>query len=313
MAAVLFSGAAEEVNLSNRRPAKDRVDIRRKLFLFMEAKCLRILLDSLTSRMDLIKPQPNTGSSRRDFIHQAAFAGAALALRPLPAAFPSPADDKLGDHFTFLFQGDSITDGNRSRNMDWNHVLGHGYVYLLAARLWYTFPKKDFHFFNRGISGNTIEDLTARWEEDTLALKPDLVSILIGVNDTMHAVGGDKNYTVSSFEEGYRALLKETKRQLPNVVLVICEPFIAPVARVKERWDDYRREIVPRQDIARKLADEFNAVYVPLQTPFDHMIQKYPPAEYWIWDGVHPMPNGHELLAREWLRSVGKNLRFVKS
>lgn len=66
------------------------------------------------------------------------------------------------EDFTFLFQGDSITDGNRTRNNDWNHVMGHGYQYIIASRLWYDFPEKGFHFFNRGISGNKVSDLALR-------------------------------------------------------------------------------------------------------------------------------------------------------
>lgn len=251
-------------------------------------------------------------SSRRDFIKQASVIGAAVAVANPTAlnAFALPSE--AGDNYTFLFQGDSITDGNRSRNMDWNHVLGHGYAYLIAARLWYEFPEKGFHFFNRGISGNNITDLTARWDTDTIALKPNLLTILIGVNDTTNAVYGNKDFTIAAYENGYRALLTKTKQQLPDIELVICEPFILPVGKVKDRWDDYQREIIGRQEAARRLADEFNAIYVPLQDSFNKAAEKHPPAEYWVWDGVHPMPNGHELLAREWIKHVSKRLKFIK-
>jgi lysophospholipase L1-like esterase len=253
------------------------------------------------------------GSTRRDFIKKASLLGTgALTLPAMLCAFPDSQEGKAGDNHTFLFQGDSITDGNRSRNEDWNHVLGHGYAYLIAARLWYELPDKGFHFFNRGISGNTVNDLTARWDTDTIALKPNLVSILVGVNDTTHAVYGDKHFTAASYEDDYRALLTRTKQQLPGVELVVCEPFILPVGKVKDRWDDYQREITPRQEIAKKLAAEFNAIFVPLQDSFSKAAEKHPPAEYWLWDGVHPMPNGHELFAREWIRHVSKKLRFIR-
>nr|WP_204985896.1 GDSL-type esterase/lipase family protein [Mucilaginibacter psychrotolerans] len=161
-------------------------------------------------------------SSRRDFIKNAALAGAAAIT--LPSALNAtalPDTNKDGEGYTFLFQGDSITDGNRTRDNDWNHILGHGYAYLIAARLWYNFPQKGFHFINRGISGNTVPDLTARWDIDTLALKPNLLSILIGVNDTMHAVWGDKGYTAESYETNFRALLTQTMQKMPDVQLVI--------------------------------------------------------------------------------------------
>jgi len=251
--------------------------------------------------------------SRRSFIKQASLIGAAaLALPTSLRGYPLPADENAGDNFTFLFQGDSITDGNRSRDMDWNHVLGHGYAYLIAARLWYEFPRKGFHFFNRGISGNTVTDLAARWDNDTIAIKPNLLSILVGVNDIMHAVYGDKNYTVASYEEDYRTLLTRAKTQLPGIELVICEPFILPVGKVKERWDDFQCELTPRQEVTKKLATDFGAIYIPLQGSFNKVAEQYSPAEYWLWDGIHPMPNGHELFAREWIKHVGKKLKFIR-
>lgn len=194
------------------------------------------------------------GASRRDFIKQASVLGAAAVTAPAAlSAFPSPVDSDDGNNYTFLFQGDSITDGNRSRNMDWNHVLGHGYAYLIAARLWYQFPKKEFHFFNRGISGNSVTDLASRWDIDTIAIKPNLLSILIGVNDTLGAVYGNKSFTAKSYEDGFRALLTQTKQQLPEIELVICEPFILPVGKVKERWTDFQQEISGRQEASNYL------------------------------------------------------------
>jgi lysophospholipase L1-like esterase len=134
---------------------------------------------------------------RRDFLKKAALGGAVGLLTPgiLSAATSSDPvvsqNEKKG--YTFLFQGDSITDGNRTRNTDWNHVMGHGFAYLIASRLWFDFPEKEFHFFNRGISGNKITDLAARWQADTLDIKSDLLNILVGVNDTEAAVKGNKN------------------------------------------------------------------------------------------------------------------------
>lgn len=248
-------------------------------------------------------------SSRRDFIKQASLAGAIVTVPSALSAFAF--DNDTGNGYTFLFQGDSITDGNRTRNLDWNHVMGHGYAYLIASRLWFDHPAKDFHFFNRGVSGNKVTDLAQRWQTDTLDIKPNLLSILVGVNDTTSAVYGDKNFTAASYENDLRALLTQTRQQLPGIEFVICEPIILPVGKVKERWDDYQREIMGRQQAAEKLAGEFNAMYVPLQDTFNKALKRAP-ADYWIWDGVHPMPGGHELIAREWLKVVGKRLKFVK-
>lgn len=113
-------------------------------------------------------------NNRRDFLKNAAIlAGMATIAPHLVNASISTEDGENngGTGLTFLFQGDSITDGNRSRNNDWNHVMGHGYQYIIASKLWYDFPKKGFNFFNRGISGNKVTDLAARWQQDTLELK----------------------------------------------------------------------------------------------------------------------------------------------
>jgi lysophospholipase L1-like esterase len=255
--------------------------------------------------------EKSTGSSRRAFLKQAAVLSVpAISAPAVFDAFALSTAVKTMKNYSFLFQGDSITDGNRSRDMDWNHVLGHGYAYLIAARLWYQYPTNGFHFFNRGVSGNQITDLTRRWPEDTIALKPDLVSILIGINDTSNAVNGNKDCTVPGFENDYRELLKKTKQELPAVELVICEPFVLPVGKRNDQWNLYQREISGRQDAARRIAKEFGAIYIPLQDRFNEAVKKYPPGEFWLWDGVHPMPNGHELIAIEWMKRVGEKLRF---
>jgi lysophospholipase L1-like esterase len=110
-------------------------------------------------------------STRRSFIKQTTLMGAAATAIPGMLKAETPTE-KIGNDAVILFQGDSITDGNRTRDNDWNHVMGHGYACLLASRLWYDHPDKKFHFYNRGISGNKVTDLAARWQTDTLALKP---------------------------------------------------------------------------------------------------------------------------------------------
>ena len=124
--------------------------------------------------------------------------------------------------------------------------MGHGYQFIIASKLWYELPKKDLHFFNRGISGNTITDLAARWNEDAIALKPDILSILIGINDTERFFRGDQNFSAEQYEKNYDELLQKTKQELPNVHLVLCEPFILPVGRVKENLPVYEKELKKR-------------------------------------------------------------------
>jgi lysophospholipase L1-like esterase len=245
-------------------------------------------------------------NDRRFFLKNSFFAAA--FSRFLPERFatyrekPAPGS-RLMNGKVVLFQGDSITDGNRTRNTDWNHIMGHGYAYTIASKLWFEFPSKGFHFVNRGVSGNRITHLKQRWQTDTLDLKPDVLSFLVGINDVAGFIKGDEGFTAGQFEADYRALLRLTLEKLPNVRLVLCEPFILPVGPVKEDWEKYQNEVALRQEIVKRLASEFKAIHVPFQYAFDEALGKAP-AEYWIWDGVHPMPAGHELMARLWLEKV---------
>jgi lysophospholipase L1-like esterase len=238
-------------------------------------------------------------TNRRSFVKSVA-ALSALPLLPLSVqALPEPGSETGGS--TILFQGDSITDGNRSRNNDWNHIMGHGYQYIISSKLWYSYPAKGLHFFNRGISGNKVTDLAARWQADTLDIKPDVLSILIGINDTDAFIGGNAAFTSSAYETGYRQLLQQTVRALPNIKLILCQPFVLPVGRIKDQWDLFADEVRQRGEIVKKLSAEFNTVFVPLQDAFNKALLKAP-ASYWIWDGIHPMPAGHQLIANEWLK-----------
>ena len=253
----------------------------------------------------------DSNSDRRNFLRNMAMIGATAIFTPeVMNANSRQLIFEKKEGMTFLFQGDSITDGGRGRNEDWNHVMGQDYAFLISSRLWYEFPNKHFHFLNRGVSGNSVRDLDARWQNDTIELKPDVLSILVGVNDIDYFLKGDKSFTTLSYENSYRSLLEKAKASLPDVKLIICEPFILNVGRIKDRWQEYSEEIKKRQAIAKQLAMEFNAVFIPFQKVFNDALSKAP-AEYWIWDGIHPMPAGHELMAREWIKVVSKNLKFI--
>jgi lysophospholipase L1-like esterase len=250
-------------------------------------------------------------NNRRKFLLNA-LAGVTISAVLPDQSFSNPLKEfeKEEGSLTVLFQGDSITDGNRTRNTDWNHVMGHGFAYIIASRLWYDYPGKGLHFFNRGISGNRVTHLAERWQTDTIDLKPDVINILVGINDTEAAIKGNVSCTPEQFENDYRALLKWTKEKLPDVKLVLCEPFLLPVGRVKENFETYQLEIAKRQQVAKLLSDEFKAIYIPFQSAFNDALSKAP-AEYWIWDGIHPMPAGHELMARFWLEKAGPTLGLV--
>jgi lysophospholipase L1-like esterase len=196
-----------------------------------------------------------------------------------------------------LFQGDSITDGNRGRNADPNHILGHGYQFILSAKYGAELAERHLTFINRGVSGNKVSDLAKRWQTDTLDLKPDVLSILVGVNDLWQGV------SVEAYEQQYDQLLAETVKALPNVKLVLCEPFGLPVGKPKEKWTTYRAELAARQAVVAKLAEKYHAPVIHFQKVFDEAVKRAP-ADYWMWDGVHPTYSGHQLLADEWERVV---------
>ena len=197
-----------------------------------------------------------------------------------------------------LFQGDSITDGNRGRSADPNHILGHGYAFLIAAKYGAAFPERKLVFLNRGISGNKVTDLEARWQRDTLELKPDLLSILVGVNDTGRA-------PLEVFEPTYNKLLTETKNVHPSVRFVLLEPFCLPVGHTLERGEAWVAELSERQHITARLAKKHSAVLVPCQKVFTDACKRAS-ADYWIWDGIHPTYSGHQLLADAWVEAVRK-------
>jgi len=194
-----------------------------------------------------------------------------------------------------LFQGDSITDGNRGRSADPNHILGHGYCFIIAAEYGARFPERKLTFLNRGASGNKVPDLAARWQADTLDLRPDVLSILIGINDSGHV-------PLDTYEQGYEKLLTDAEAANPKIHLVLCEPFYLPKNGRMES-DERGKDVKPRQAIVAKLAAKHHAALVRFQHVFDEACRRAP-AECWIWDGVHPTYSGHQLMADEWVKTV---------
>lgn len=220
-----------------------------------------------------------------------------LLLAAAAAAQSVPPISVFGKDTRILFQGDSITDGNRGRSPDPNHILGHGYVFIVAAKYGAAFAGQNLTFLNRGSSGNTVLDLAKRWQVDTLDLKPDLLSILIGINDTSRGVPLDQ------YEQAYDRLLADTRAANPAARLVLCTPFGLPVGKRKDGYEAWAASIREREEIVARLAQKYRAALVRFQPVFDAACKRAP-AEYWIWDGVHPTYSGHQLMADEWARAV---------
>ncbi len=209
---------------------------------------------------------------------------------------------KLKENDVILFQGDSITDGNRGRNSDLNHVHGHGYQYIIAAELTADNIDKNVEFINRGISGNRIADLYGRWVEDCLDLKPTILSILIGINDIMFNWERKSGSDSERYEKIYRYLLDEVKKQNPDTLIVIMEPFFGE-KKEEELNTFFKEHIGGYAKAAKKIAEEYGAVFVPLQDMIDSYAEKTDIYNI-LWDGVHPTTCGHELIARRWKECV---------
>jgi lysophospholipase L1-like esterase len=247
-------------------------------------------------------------SSRRGFLLTGAglSAGALAALSSAVAAqSPTSAAHIISQGATILFQGDSITDVGRKKEqtdvVNQQSAFGNGYAWMAASQLLVSRPGDKLRFFNRGISGNKVYQLAERWQTDCLDLKPDVLSILIGVNDLWHKLNGNYDGTGEVYEKDFNALLKRTKEALPNVKLVVCEPFVLKCGAVDDKWfpefDNYRAA-------ASRVAETAGAVFVPFQAMFDRAVE-YAPPESWAGDGVHPSPLGAALMAHTWLEAVG--------
>lgn len=250
----------------------------------------------------------NQNNDRRSFIKKAALGGLIAVSIPeiLSASMPPAALKKntLSKNNIILFQGDSITDSGRNKeDNSFNNAraLGSGYPLLAGGSLLEKFAAMNLKVYNKGISGNKVFQLAERWDKDCLEIKPDLLSILIGVNDIWHKLNGQYNGTVEIYKKDYIALLERTKKALPDVKLIICEPFA--VKGVKAVDDKWYPEFFDYQNAAKDIATMFSATFIPFQKVYDEA-QKQAPGAYWTGDGVHPTLAGAQLMAQAWLTAV---------
>lgn len=200
---------------------------------------------------------------------------------------------------TILFQGDSITDAGRDRECE--PYDGMGYPRLVKGELGVEEPN-EYQFYNRGISGNRVVDLFGRMRPDILAIKPDIMSILIGVNDVWHEFDAGNGVSTKRFFDIYSMLIEDVKETLPNIKIMILEPFTLKGFGNEKYWDGFKKEVGEKAEAAKKVAEKFGLKFIPLQKMFDEAA-KIAPAEHWLVDGVHPTAAGHELIKREWIKA----------
>ena len=203
---------------------------------------------------------------------------------------------------TILFQGDSITDASRTKD-DTN--MGRGYAALVTAALGYEYPG-EYEFINRGINGNRVTDLYARIKRDIINLRPDVMSILIGVNDVWHEYdfGGGNGVDAEKYYRIYSMLIEEVKEAMPDTKIMIMEPFVLKGSATNPNWDVFYTEVRKRADRAREIARKYGLAFVSLQAQFEEATKKAP-EDHWLKDGVHPTLAGHEFIKKEWIKAFG--------
>jgi len=186
-----------------------------------------------------------------------------------------------------LFQGDSITDANRKRSQPYD--LGEGYVSKLLSSIHHAV------IINKGISGNRTIDLLNRWDIDTLSIKPDFLSILIGINEVWHHYKYGNILTPETYKIYYIKLLEEVKEKLPHTKILMIEPFVFPIGEYESKWEI---DLLQEQKIFKELAEQYADYFIPMQSILNAYLSKYKMVDI-LGDGVHPTKLGHELIAKE--------------
>jgi lysophospholipase L1-like esterase len=176
--------------------------------------------------------------------------------------------------------------------------MGQDYAYMIAGQIGLRVPNRNLTFINRGIGGNRVRDLAGRWKADALDLRPDFLSILVGINDTL--IDGE---SLEEFETTYDTLLADTLAAQPNIKIVLGEPMLLPVGRYKDNYPALLAQMKARQDVVLRLGAKYHLPVVRYQDVFDAALSQAP-ADYWSWDGVHPTYSGHALMAQAWLKAI---------
>lgn len=209
-----------------------------------------------------------------------------------------------------LFQGDSITDCGRKRDVFYD--MGNGYANLIKGTLGMDYPD-EYEFINRGMGGNRIVDLYARIKLDFINLNPEYASILIGVNDTWHEIGHQNGVDTQKFEKIYTMLIDEIKAACPEIKLLIIAPFVlegsatCDTEEIPDRWERFKKDVAEKAVVAKEIARKYDLPLIELQPAFDKACAEAP-AEYWTRDGVHPTVCGHEIIKRLWIETFHKML-----
>ena len=197
-----------------------------------------------------------------------------------------------------VFFGDSITDAAKNDTY-LAYSYGQGYVGFVAGELLSQNPEK-YEILNRGNSGHRIVDLYAGIQQRVWNNAPDVLSILIGVNDVWHGITANNGVDIKRFEKVYRAIIEESLELFPDLKIILCEPFFLDGTATHEHYNEFCK-IKSYAQTVKCLAQEYDLYFLPLQKKLDEKAAEYP-AEYWLWDGVHPTRGGAKIIADEWLK-----------
>lgn len=207
-----------------------------------------------------------------------------------------------------LFQGDSITDGWKIKDNE--QYAGSGYFTLVKAELGFENPG-EYQFFNRGLSGNRVIDMYSRIVRDVINLKPDYLSVLIGVNDIWHGLDWNNGTGLERYEKVYNMFIEEIKAEFPDVKIIMLEPFVLKGSATDnretqpDRWEKFSSGVYETAKAARRVAEKHSVKFVELQDKFNAACELQEPS-YWLFDGVHPTAMGHELIKREWIKAFNE-------
>jgi acyl-CoA thioesterase I len=188
-----------------------------------------------------------------------------------------------------LFVGDSVTDEGRREDPD---GLGGGYVRLLAEG-----ALAGATVLNRGIAGDRVRDVRARWATDVVAARPDIVTVLVGVNDTWRRFDSDDPTPADRFARDYAELLSQT----PGAAVILMEPFVLPVRAEQRAW---REDLEEKIAAVHRLAGQHGARLVRLDAELNAAARDADAAAVLAYDGVHPTDRGHAAIADLWLRTA---------
>ena len=202
-----------------------------------------------------------------------------------------------------VFQGDSVTDAGRDRN-DCHH-LGNGYPKFAAELIAAAHPSTEIEFMNFGVSGNRTCQLFDRLYAEGIVQQPDIISILIGINDIWHRYGSGRIETTDAqIELNYRSILERLRKQTNAKIVMLC-PFLLDCDD-KEQIREDLKTVLP---IVRRLADEFADVFVPLDEYFEEALKTQPEPKHFSGDGVHPNANGSDFIGKHYAEALAPLLK----